>query len=333
MPASAAMRDMRMAAQDPRRIASHGSSRSAGQSIGRRTFLALAAAAAAMPAYAATEPQGRIVTLPPLDFPDHPPSRIRIWLPPGYDTGTRPYRTLYMLDGQLAFAADFDGENFAADRRMATLATAGRIGPALIVAIDNLEEARFLQYMPQTIYDQAEPTLRAAVDREMARLPGRPLVSAPFIRFLATRLKPYVDAHFRTSPGRLDTAIFGASMAGVMAGAIFVEAQRAFGRGACMSPNWAIYDRHFIDYPQLLSLWPDYFARLGVPDGRRLWLDHGTRMMDAGMAPHQIGIARRLAELGWQRGRNLEGRVYQDAGHAYASTAVQMDELLVWLLA
>lgn len=307
--------------------------RPAGQTIDRRTFLALAAAAAAMPAHAAAEPQGRIVTLPPLDFPDQPRSRIRIWLPPDYDGGTRPYRTLYMLDGQFAFVGDFDGENFAADRRMASLAAAGRIAPALIVAIDNLEEARFLQYMPQTIYDLAQAGLRDVVDREMARLPGRPLVSAQFIRFLATRLKPYVDAHYLTSPGRLDTAIFGASMAGVMAGAIFVEAQQAFGRGACMSPNWAIYDNRMIDHPQLLSLWPDYFGRLGAPDGRRLWLDHGTRMMDAGMAPHQIGIARRLTELGWRRGRNLEARVYEGAGHAFASTAAQMDELLVWLLA
>ena len=118
-----------------------------------------------------------------------------------------------------------------------------------------------------------------------------------------------------------------------MAGAIFVEAQQAFGRGACMSPNWPIYNASFIDHPQLLSIWPAYFARLGAPAGRRIWLDHGTLMMDAGMAPHQIAIARRLTGLGWRRGLNLETRVYQGAGHAYAQTAAQMDELLTWLLA
>jgi hypothetical protein len=56
-------------------------------------------------------------------------------------------------------------------------------------------------------------------------------------------------------------------------------------------------------------------------------------MMDAGMAPHQTGIARRLEALGWRRGRNLAARVYRGAGHAYAQTATQMDELLTWLLA
>ncbi len=302
--------------------------------INRRTFVALASAAVAAPALAFGDaPQGRVETLRGFGTGDHPESRVRIWLPAGYENSGRSYRTLYMLDGQSVFASDSDGVNFAADRRVARLATAGRVQPTLIVAIDNLEEDRFLQYMPQTIYDQAEGSLRAAIELELVRTGGRPLVSAQFIRFLTGRLKPFVDAHYRTSPDRLDTAIFGASMAGVMAGAIFVEGQQAFGRAACMSPNWPIYNKRMIDHPQLLSIWPDYFARLGAPLGRRLWLDHGTKMMDAGMAPHQIGIARRLAELGWRRGCDVETRVYQGAGHAYAETAVQMDELLAWLLA
>ena len=296
--------------------------------------MALASAAVTAPALGLAEAAGgRIETLGRIGPGDAREPRVRVWLPPGYGEGRRRYRTLYMLDGQFVFEGDSDGENFAADRRVARLAAAGRIEPALIVAIDNLEEDRFLQYMPQASYDRSKGGVRAVIDREIARTKGRPLVSAQFIRFLATRLKPFVDSHYRTRPGRLDTAIFGASQAGVMAGAIFVEAQRAFGRGACMSPNWPIYNAKMIDYPQLLSIWPDYFARLGPPRGRRLWLDHGTRMMDAGMAPHQIAIVRRLAGLGWRRGRDLEARVYQGAGHAFASTAAQMDELLAWLLA
>ncbi|HZG09585.1 MAG TPA: alpha/beta hydrolase-fold protein [Allosphingosinicella sp.] len=301
--------------------------------ISRRTFIVLGSAAVASPALGwAGAPQGHIETLKGIGSSEPGDPRVRIWLPPGYGNKARSYRTIYMLDGQFAFETDSDGENFATDRRIARLARAGRIQPTLIVAIDNLEEDRFLQYMPETIYRQAEGGLRDVIDLEIARTEGRPLVSRQFIQFLTQRLKPFVDAHYRTRPGRLDTAIFGASMAGVMAGAIFVEAQQAFGRGACMSPNWAIYNKDMIDHPQLLSIWPDYFARLGAPAGRRLWLDHGTKMMDAGMAPHQINIARRLGDLGWRRGRNLEPRVYQGAGHAFASTAVQMDELLAWLL-
>jgi hypothetical protein len=289
--------------------------------IPRRTFMALTSAAMAAPALAwADATQGRVETLAGFGGRELILPRVRIWLPPGYDNSKRSYRTLYMLDGQWAFASDSNGENFAADTRVARLAQTGKIQPALIVAIDNLEDDRFLQYMPQAIYDRAEGQLRAAIDRERGRVGGKPLVSAPFVQFLAMRLKPFIDTHYRTKPGRLDTGIFGASMAGVMAGAIFVEAQHAFGRAACMSPNWAIYDERMIDHPQLLSLWPAYFARLGAPAGRKLWLDHGTEMMDAGMAPHQVAIARQLRRLGWRGGRNLRTRVYRDAGHAFAKS-------------
>jgi len=301
----------------------------------RRHFLALTSAAIASPVLGlGVERRGRIEVIDGVRFDNYPTARARIWLPPGYDNGARSYPVLYVLDGQYAFEGDGDGINFGTDRRVAQLASSGTIEPHLIVAIDNLGRDRFLQYMPQAIYEQARGELRKGIDLELARHDGRPLQSDALLRHLTVRLKPFVDENYRTQPGRLDTAIFGASMAGVMAGAIFVEAQQIFGRGACMSPNWPIYDNRFVDYEQLLSLWPDYFSLLGAPEGRRIWLDHGTEMeLDAGMAPHQINIAQRLIDMGWERGCNLQMRVYEGAGHAFAQTAFQMDEALAWLLA
>ena len=277
---------------------------------------------------------GRIETLPDLGAGAGAGtgSRIRVWLPPGHDEKKTAHRTLYMLDGQYAFADDSDGTNFRADRRVERLMATGTIEPTIVVAIDHLEDDRFLQYMPQPIYERGDSGVRATVEREMTRLGAKALVSSEFVRFLETRLKPYIEARYRTSGDRLDTAIFGASMAGVMAGALLVEAPRMFGRGACMSPNWAIYDERMIDHPALAPLWAAYFKQLGAPAGRRLWLDHGTEMMDAGMAPHQRSIAKSLEDLGWRRGCNLQTRVY-DAGHAFAQTAAQMDDVLAWLLA
>lgn len=299
----------------------------------RREFMALAAAAIAAPAVSqARGPHGRIeaVDLPARRGEVH--SRIRVWLPRGHQAKRASYRSLYLLDGQFAFMGDSEGQNFAVDRRVARLSADGTIQPTLVVAIDNLEADRFLQYMPMSVYQKADPGVRQTVEREIARTGGKPLVSAQFIEFLSGRLKPYIDARYGASPDRRHTAIFGASMAGVMSGAIFVEAQDSFGRAACMSPNWPIYDKDMIDHPSLPPLWADYFGGLGAPDGRRLWLDHGTKMMDAGMAPHQVAIAQRLSALGWERGCNLQTRVYQ-AGHAFAESATQMDEVLAWLLA
>lgn len=299
--------------------------------VHRRTFLSLVAAAAASPAFGAVPARpGRIETIPAFDAETGP--RIRVWLPPGHAESDQAHRALYMLDGQFAFSGDSDGTNFAADTRVARLMAAGTIGSTVIVAIDNLGDNRFLQYMPQTLYDRADPEVRATIEREMNRVGATSLVSADLVQFLEKRLKPHVDAHYRTSADRRDTAIFGASMGGVMSGAIFVEAQRSFGRGACMSPNWPIYDERMIDHPSLPMLWAAYFAELGAPEGRRLWLDHGTQMMDAGMAPHQDAIRDTLKGLGWRAGCNLQARVYE-AGHAFAETASQMDDVLAFLLA
>lgn len=301
--------------------------------VHRREFLALAATAIAAPAFSrAVRSQGRIETVDLSGSSSNGHPRTRVWLPAGYEDNAGYYRSLYLLDGQYAFVGDSKGMNFAADRRIARLSANRTIPPTLIVAIDNLGDDRFLQYMPRSVYERADRAVRQSVDREIARTGGKPLVSAQFIEFLATRLKPYIDGRYRAYPDRLNTAVFGASMAGVMSGAIFVEAQGAFGRAACMSPNWPLYDKRMFDHPSLPSLWADYFAGLGAPDGRRLWLDHGTKMMDAGMAPHQIAIAGRLTKLGWKPGCNLQTRVYE-AGHAFAETAVQMDEVLAWLLA
>lgn len=302
-------------------------------SVDRRTFLALSAMTMALPGVAsAQEDVGRIETLAPFGPDKGSAMRIRLFLPPGYGAAKRLHQTLYLLDGQYAFSADSNGINFAADRRVTRLMSANTIRPTVVIAIDNLEDDRFVQYMPQKIYDRADQGVRETVERDLARVGANRLISGEFIRFLEDRLKPYIDAHYHTSSDRLDTAIFGASMAGVMSGAIFVEAQRSFGRGACMSPNWPIYNKHMIDHEGLPMLWSKYFSQLGAPDGRRLWLDHGTEMMDAGMRPHQAAIAGSLADLGWRRGCNLQTRIYE-AGHAFAETAVQMDEVLAWLLA
>ncbi len=200
---------------------------------------------------------GRIETLSCDALP-----RTRVWLPPGYDRSGLRYKTLYLLDGQWAFAGDAGGVTLSADTRAAWLMASDTIRPTIIVAIDNLGDDRFLQYMPQTIYDEGGPDLRAGVEREIANASRKQLLSAPFIDALVRELKPRIDAAYRTLPGRLDTAIFGASMAGIMSGAIFVEAGDTFGLGGCMSPNWAVYDGRFLDYPGLPEQWAGYFGKL-----------------------------------------------------------------------
>lgn len=132
--------------------------------IDRRLFLSFATVATAALAFAFDDaPRGRVETIARLGPDSLAEPRVRVWLPPRYAETERACRTHYMLDGQFAFAGDSEGVNFAVDRRVARLIASGSIGPTLIVAINNLGEDRFLQYMPQTIYDRADGDIRATI--------------------------------------------------------------------------------------------------------------------------------------------------------------------------
>ncbi|MGB3167571.1 MAG: alpha/beta hydrolase-fold protein, partial [Alteraurantiacibacter sp.] len=188
----------------------------------RRTFLAMAAATIASPALALSgKSERRIETLTAFSEAHDVVPRIRVALPRGYDVNEQSYKTLYMLDGQYAFEGDSDGISFEADRRVMRLMDAGTIQPTIIVAIDNLGNDRFLQYMPESIYERASPEVRITVEREIERVGARSLSSNAFLEFIQNQLKPWIDTNYRTNPGRLNTAVFGASMAGVMSAAIF----------------------------------------------------------------------------------------------------------------
>jgi enterochelin esterase-like enzyme len=273
---------------------------------------------------------GKIVEMPRIRSVVLPPQRVRVWLPQGYHDGSRRYGVIYVQDGQWAFRSGAkDNENFAIERSVARLTKAGRIQPVIIVAVDNPGNDRFRQFLPQTIYDGSTGLLRSGLDKELA---GQPVTSGAFLHFLAHELKPRIDAEIRTRPDAEHTTVIGASMAGLISAAAFIEHPDVFGRAASISPQWPLYDLRMIDHPQLLKAWPAYFARVGRPAGRKFWLDRGTTMIDAGYGPYQEAIARQLERQGWKRGADLKARVYQGGAHTWADWAAHMDELLDWLL-
>jgi enterochelin esterase-like enzyme len=274
---------------------------------------------------------GRVVDMP-IRSAFLQPQHIRIWLPPGYDDqNEQRYGVVYLHDGQYAFQGDQkDGESFAIDASLIRLSEAGRIDPVIVVAIPHAFQDRFRQDLPDVIYQGTTGDLRAMLDKELA---GRPVTSTAFLNFLTRELKPAIDATYRTRTDARHTTMLGASMAGLITAAAFIQYPELFGRAACISPQWPLYDKSMKDYPSLLRAWPAYFARVGPPTtGRKLWLDHGTTMIDAGFGPYQEAIARQLETMGWRRGANIEARVHEGGAHDWAAWAAHMDELLAWLL-
>jgi predicted alpha/beta superfamily hydrolase len=277
---------------------------------------------------------GRLIEYEKVAAAGLPVQRLTIWLPPGYDQSNARYPVLYMHDGHNLF--ELKNSNFnkiwAADKAMLAAVATGRVEPHIIVGIWAPGADRYRQYLPQSVFDMAEGTPRAA----MVAMTGGPVMSRAYLDWLAGPLKQWVDASFRTRPGRDDTAIAGSSMGGLMSCYAFLERPETYGRAACISSHWAAADPRAVGpaNPQLIALWDRWFAqRLGHPDGRRLWLDHGTATLDAFYAPYQEAIDARIAASGWQKGVDWQSKVYPGAEHEENAWAARLPEVLGWLLA
>ena len=299
----------------------------------RRLVLGLLGLLAIWLAVPAVADAGRLLEYERIAAAGLPDQRLTIWLPPGYERGQRRYPVLYMHDGHNLFDPAKSNFNkvWAADKAMLAAMRTGRVEPHIIIGIWAPGPDRYRQYLPRSIHEPATGTVRAAMDA----ITGGPVVSEAYQDWIAGPLKQWVDANFRTRPGRNDTAIVGSSMGGLMSCYAFLERPAVFGRAGCISSHWPAADPRAVGEanPDLIALWDQWFAaRLGQPDGRRLWLDHGTATLDAFYAPYQTAIDARIAASGWQRGRDWESRVYPGAEHEENAWAARLPEVLGWLL-
>lgn len=284
----------------------------------------------------AAQEQGRFIEYQNVSAAGLPDQRLSIWLPPGYDApGSRRFPVLYMHDGHNLFNVKNSNFNkiWAADKAMLAVSAIGKVEPHIIVGIWAPGPDRYRQYLPRSAYDAAPPAVRARMD-VMAN--GGAVVSDRYLAWIAGPLKSWVDASFRTRPGRDDTAIVGSSMGGLMSCYAFLERPEVFGKAGCVSSHWPAVDPRVVagEDSGVKQMWDAWFAaRLGKPDGRRVWMDHGTATLDQFYASYQQVVDARFAAAGWQKGRDWESKVYEGAEHEENAWAARLPEIFVWLLA
>jgi pimeloyl-ACP methyl ester carboxylesterase len=296
--------------------------------------LLLIAAPLLCPSLAQAQDKGRFVEIAaaPSTQAGIAPPHVVIWLPPGYGRTRTRHPVVYMHDGQNFFFPERSAFNkiWAADQAALRLIAAKRTPPFIIVAIDNPEAARYRQYFPQGLYTLAPANVRAVFDAEAKG----PITGDAYLRFLVRDLKPMIDRTYRTRPDAAHTVILGSSMGALISCYAFVEYPRVFGRAACVSTHWLLtMPANLPPDADVLGLWTGYLAKhLGRPDGRKLWMDHGTETLDANYGPWQDRIDARLVSLGWRRGRDFESKTYPGAAHEENAWAARLDDMLGWLL-
>lgn len=152
---------------------------------------------------------------------------IRVYTPPGYAGSEDHYRVLYLHDGQNCFDAgtSFSGE-WRIDETLDSLYAAGDPG-CIVVAIDNGGVHRFDEYNPylHPVYGGGE--------------------GDAYVDFLVETLKPWVDEHYRTLPGRETTGIAGSSMGGLISQYAGFREPDVFSRLGVFSPAYWTADPIF----------------------------------------------------------------------------------------
>ena len=205
--------------------------------------------------------QPNVHVLAPLAMPQLGRERtLRIYLPPGYEHSNKRYPVLYMHDGQNLFDAttSFAGE-WNVDETMNALSKSRGLD-VIVVGIDN------------------------GADKRMTELTGwdnpkhEPGEGRQYMQFIVDTVKPYIDTHYRTRPGRNDTAIMGSSLGGLISHYAMYEYPGVFGKVGLFSPAYW-YAPAVSDYTSKRKLRADtrvYFYAGGsegaemVPDMQRI---------------------------------------------------------------
>lgn len=226
---------------------------------------------------------------------------ILVYLPPGYESGSRRYPVIYMQDGQNLFDPR---TSFAGDWGLLSAldGVARRGSVPIVVAVPNMGEERIPEYSP-------------FVDSMAGGGKGE-----AYLDFLLDTLKPMIDQEFRTVPGRDGTGIGGSSMGGLISLYGFFRRPDAFGFCSSQSPSLWFADR---------AIFPFVEAAPFVPG--RIYLDIGTEEGSASLVN-----ARRLRELliarGYREDVNLRWVEDVGGGHHEAVWGQRFKAALPFLL-
>lgn len=254
------------------------------------------------------------------------PFTVDVWLPEGYDAGTR-YPVVYMADGQNLFdkSQSFAGVAWEVEQKITQLAAAGKIpSPAIVVGIGNrgAYNLRVDDYFPEKALgnipaDQWSRTYLPANFRQTCR-------GDEYASFVANDVKGFIDGRYSTMPECEHTFTMGSSMGGLISLYIMCEYPAVVGGAACMSTHWvgsisATADNGYtmLDDPVCAEAILKYFGdNLPEPGTHILYLDEG----DSGWDALYVKYNRQMTALAEAKGYSetdgtLMVKYWQNSGH------------------
>src|SRR5215207_1807804 len=232
---------------------------------------------------------------------------VLVYLPPGYERDApRRYPVLYLHDGQNLFdgaTSYVPGQDWRVGQTAGALIRRQAVEPVIVVGIYHTGRERVEEYTPS-----ADPRLKVGGRADL------------YGRLIVEELKPFIDSHYRTRAGAVDTGLGGSSLGGLVTAYLGLRHPGVFGKLAVVSPSvWWDGRRILGDV-----------AALESGTGARIWLDMGTG--EGVRAIHDARLLRdALVARGWQLGRDLHYHEARGARHDESAWAQRVGPILRFL--
>ena len=163
--------------------------------------------------------------------------KIWIVLPHNYHQSTKKYPVVYLQDAQNLFDEKAPFGNWAIDKTLSVLAEK-KNKEIIIVGMDHAGKERLADFN----------TVEGGKDNNPEGM--------KYIKFVASYLKPYIDARYRTLSSRENTAIGGSSMGGLLSLYGILTRSDVFGKALVFSPSLWIAPAAYLDATTFLPTAP-----------------------------------------------------------------------------
>ena len=188
---------------------------------------------------------------------------LLVWTPPQAQEESGPFPVLFLHDGQNLFDAEtsFAGDWNAAEA-LGDLAEQGY--PVIAIGVPNLAKERIAEYSPF---------------RDERWGGGR---GEAYLDFLADTVRPFVGQSFPITEDPAQTGLLGSSLGGLISLYGIFHRPDAFGLCGALSPSIHFAHRAMLDHLRRRS------RSETAPNGRRIYLDVGTRERLPPDTPNQL---------------------------------------------
>lgn len=235
---------------------------------------------------------------------------VEVWLPDGYPDG-KPYKVLYMHDGQMLFDASttWNKQAWNVDASLADLIAKKAVANTIIVGIWNNGKFRHSEYFPQKFLTTVGEPVRSQFIKDY--LQNKPQ-SDNYLKFIVQELKPYIDQHYATRPEKEHTSMMGSSMGGMISVYAMNEYPEVFGSVAGVSVAWISMGKANFELP--LAAFNYLQRHLASPEDHKLYMDHGTTEMDQWYGTYQQFVDEIVRDKGYTSA-NWRSMQFEKTGH------------------